>query len=120
MRASNATSVPALADGCASVACGSVRSRCLGNSAITGPAGAAYRSSAARTIPGCSRGSSGAPSERPSDELLPDREQMLAAIDEVYDTYRTQGPAAAWPKDFAAAGFHPPAAADEPRPQELP
>ncbi len=62
--------------------------------------------------------------EPPLVEFLPDREQMLAAIDEVYDTYCTQGPAAAWPKFFAAAGFHPPAAADgagdEPRPQELP
>ena len=62
--------------------------------------------------------------EPPLVEFLPDREQMLAAIDEVYDTYRTQGPTAAWPKFFAAAGFHPPAAADgagdEPRPQELP
>ncbi len=31
--------------------------------------------------------------EPPLVELLPDRQQMLAAIDEVYDTYRTQGPA---------------------------
>jgi clorobiocin biosynthesis protein CloN7 len=59
--------------------------------------------------------------EPPLAELLPDREQMLAAIDEVYDAYRTQGPAAAWPKFFAATGINPPAAADgagdEPRPQ---
>src|SRR5437879_3903454 len=62
--------------------------------------------------------------EPPVVELLPDREQVRAAIEDVYATYRSGDPAAAWQKFFAVAGFYSPAAADgagrEPHQQEPP
>lgn len=47
--------------------------------------------------------------EPPLAELLSDRAQVRAGIDDIYDTYCREGQGAAWPKFFALAGFEIPA-----------
>lgn len=47
--------------------------------------------------------------EPPLVELLPDGARIRAAIDDVHDTFRRHGPAAAWPKFLAVSGIEVPA-----------
>src|SRR5271157_3709610 len=63
--------------------------------------------------------------EPPVTELLPDRDQVCAQIDDIYDTYRTEGPDKAMAKFMAHAGLGEPPAQEpgaprwEPSPEQL-
>jgi clorobiocin biosynthesis protein CloN7 len=52
--------------------------------------------------------------EPPLVELLPDSAQLRAAIDDIYDTYRSDGPGAAFEKFLRITGFGTPASAGGP------